>query len=358
MLVLSTLVWGLSFAPAREVGEISNASLGLTSSAIGPVLSLGLRFLLAAIIWFGIVGLIRIVRGKKSQSIQDSIENASIQNSSNLSNESNQSNDSIRSIPISPISPISKRRATNLSIGVGLLLAIGIMVQHIALDLLPVDRAESVAAFLTSLTVITVPLLVWIIWRDRPTLSLAVAIVLAVIGVWLMTRPGAASASTSSKSIAIWGIAFGIVCAIVFAGHIIAVNAVAPRVSPSRLNGVQFIVVGIVCLIVALIMMMLTNRWPSWPVEKLDRWLLNTMLLIAGPTILSYAIMAIYQPRVSPVRAAIIYMLEPVFATIFAWMWASKALEQIAIIGAALILMANVVAEIGPRFTRQKFSKS
>lgn len=243
----------------------------------------------------------------------------------------------------------------NLSIAVGLLLAIGIMVQHISLDLLPEDRAESLTAFLTSLTVITVPLTLWLIWRDRPSSSLGLAIALALAGVWLMTRPDSKTMQTPANSMAIAGVGFGIICATVFAFHILAINAVAGRISMSRLNGIQFIVVGVVATLVALAMMAATNHWPTWPIANLDRWSLNLILLMLGPTILSYTLMVIYQPQVSPVRAAIIYMLEPVFATLFAWIWAGKELGHIAMIGAGLIFLANIVAEIGPRIRRKNF---
>ena len=64
--------------------------------------------------------------------------------------------------------------------------------------------------------------------------------------------------------------------------------------------------------------------WLTATVEVLRRpaVLRDVLLLTALPTVLSFHWMSAYQPRVSATRAALIYLLEPVFASFFSLLFA------------------------------------
>jgi drug/metabolite transporter (DMT)-like permease len=49
---------------------------------------------------------------------------------------------------------------------------------------------------------------------------------------------------------------------------------------------------------------------------------------------------------VEPSRAAIIYLSEPIFAAAFAWVSEGAAMSAMALCGAGLILVANMIAEL------------
>jgi drug/metabolite transporter (DMT)-like permease len=55
--------------------------------------------------------------------------------------------------------------------------------------------------------------------------------------------------------------------------------------------------------------------------------------------------MSVFQPRIDPTRAALIYLMEPVFAAAYAWAARGSGLTVQALTGAALILVANFLVE-------------
>ena len=74
--------------------------------------------------------------------------------------------------------------------------------------------------------------------------------------------------------------------------------------------------------------------------------LVNALLLTILTTFGAYGLLNIYQPRVDPTRAALIYLVEPILAAIYSWIFAGERLTLIAIAGAALILLANGFVEL------------
>jgi len=55
---------------------------------------------------------------------------------------------------------------------------------------------------------------------------------------------------------------------------------------------------------------------------------------------------AIAQRHVSAEKAALVYALEPVFATAFAWWWLGELMTLPAMFGAALVVSAIVLSEL------------
>ena len=68
--------------------------------------------------------------------------------------------------------------------------------------------------------------------------------------------------------------------------------------------------------------------------------------LIVVSTMAAFGLMFYFQPKLDPTRAALIYLAEPIFAALYAYLSVGRALGAIALLGAALILAANVLVEI------------
>jgi drug/metabolite transporter (DMT)-like permease len=222
-------------------------------------------------------------------------------------------------------------------LGLGVLLAAGLIVQHLGLD----RTSEAVSAFLTSLTILFVPILVTLTARRPPRGVLWLGVVIAVAGVWMMT--GAQPSGFGSGEI------LGLACSLAFAIYILAVNAIVPNDSPWRMTGGQFLVVGVICMVWAMISPGGSNAYQPavlWRVMLAPDVTLNVLLLTVFATIGAFGLLTHFQPFVEPTRAALIYLFEPVVATIWAAVAAGHGIGRIALIGAALILAANVLVEI------------
>ncbi|HMO27501.1 MAG TPA: DMT family transporter, partial [Tepidisphaeraceae bacterium] len=184
MLLIATVAWGFSFVWVKEAVAALNHAAQLPSGAMfGPALLMSLRFAVAAILWF-----ILFRRARTGWT-----------------------------------------RSTHLrAMLLGILLAMGLLIQTIGLDL----TTEAVSAFLTSLAVLFVPLLVAIIYRSLPSSMLVIAIALAGCGVYLLT-----GASLGSMGYGEW---MGVACSVVFSLHLLALNRLSAGDTPWRLAAGQF----------------------------------------------------------------------------------------------------------------------
>src|SRR5205823_14404727 len=108
------------------------------------------------------------------------------------------------------------------------------VVQHLGLD----RTIEAVSAFLTSLTILFVPLLMTFILRKPPRAAVWVGVVLAGVGVWLMT-----GASPSGFGV---GEILGLACAVSYSFDILAVNLLITPQNAARVSAGQFAVVGLI----------------------------------------------------------------------------------------------------------------
>jgi drug/metabolite transporter (DMT)-like permease len=291
-LLLATLAWAGSFTWAKATGDGVNQAAGLASGALlGPILLLAWRFTAAGVFWFLLI-------------------------------------------------PGARRHwswaTVGRSVGLGGLLWAGQTVQMLGLD----RTSEAVSAFLTSLTVVFVPLLMVVV-RRPPRVVLWLPVGLAALGIWLMT--GAAPTGFGIGEV------LGLVCAVIFSAHIIALGEVARWDSPWQVAVGQFLSVGIGSAITCLFL----SRGPV-PLTLSRQWAIlmgpelwhSVVLLIVVSTMAAFGLMFYFQPKLDPTRATLIYLGEPIFAALYAYVAIGRALSVIALLGAGFILAANVLVEI------------
>jgi drug/metabolite transporter (DMT)-like permease len=291
MLLLATAAWALSFSLGKDAGDRLNVVSGAGPQAFfGPTALQGVRFLLAAAVWFAVIPQAR--RGWTAE-------------------------------------------GAFRGLYTGLLLAGGIILQHLALD----RTSPAATAFLTSLTILWVPLILCFSRRSLPARSLLISISIACVGLYLLLGPGLTTFRTGEM--------LGLACSIVFAFHLLAVSHVARLDSPWRMCGAQFLVCGVVCLVPAAA---IQGATPA----DLFRFTLDTEILsrlgviLLFPTFIAFGLMNYYQHQVDPARAALIYMAEPVLAAAADFLITGRSLTSLELLGAGLILLANAIAEFLP----------
>jgi drug/metabolite transporter (DMT)-like permease len=299
MLVLACALWGASFTwvKATLVG-MAAARGGVPRDFLWvPVLYIGWRFVLGAILW-GIV----FRRSLKGWTWK------------------------------------TARR----SVFLGVLLVAPMIAQQLGLA----RTSESVSAFLTSLVIVFTPLTLWIFFRERPSARIALGVLFGAGGVYLMTFAG--KSVTEPGELA--GIALGIACALGFSLHIVGIDRWGREEDPLRLTLGQFATAGLVALVaVPFFGAGVEDLSPrvQWEMFTHDGVTLNLALAIVVSTIGAYGLMFRYQPRVKASRATIIYLVEPVFASAYAWVFASSGMTALGIVGGVIILAANFVSRQG-----------
>ncbi len=91
-------------------------------------------------------------------------------------------------------------------------------------------------------------------------------------------------------------------------------------------------------------------EWTAWMLSR-PAVLRDVLLLTVLSTLLAMHLMNVYQPYVPASRAGLIYLLEPVFASLFSLALGHDALTLRLVLGGGLILGGNLLVEL-PRWLR------
>jgi drug/metabolite transporter (DMT)-like permease len=288
-LLIACAGWGGSFTWAKVIMTAINRGGGLDESAtLGVLVLLSWRFLLTGVIWMMIFPAAR-----------------------------------------SGWSRASFYRATLLSLP----FVLGMIIQQMSLT----RTSPAVNAFLTSLNVLFVPMIVACITRRLPTPALLISILLAVAGIWMLSNPGRTGFGV--------GEILGVVCSVLFSVHIVLINTLLKRDTPARMVGGQMIITGAAVFIVALALEPQARAPRVLLLPFAGSVLPSFAMLVAVSSLLAFGLMIFFQPKVEPTRAALIYLTEPVFAGAYAWIFAGDALTLQQIAGAGLIIAANSLVE-------------
>jgi len=191
--------------------------------------------------------------------------------------------------------------------------------------------SASKSGFITGFAVVIVPILSAFLLKIKPPKSAIIGVVFAIIGLSFLTLD-------SSLSLSI-GDLYTLICAFMFALHIITVGKYTVNVDSIAMAIIQIGVVGVLSLFVSF-----STEKPILP-TGLEIWvpmLILSVLCTSG----AYIIQNLMQKFTSPTHTALIYSGEPVFSAIFAYYVASEVLTKRAIFGSILILFGMIVSEL------------
>lgn len=263
------------------------------------------------------------------------------------------------------------RKATRLEwqagFYIGLMFYCGLVLQVIGLATIPASRS----GFLTSLTAVFTPLFGALIFRKFPTKWMVLGISLAVAGVIVLTglvvrtstglalAPDAADRWTLGDTLTTLGSVF-------FAFQVLFLDHYGKKINSVAVTPGMFLTAAVLgWMTVGVVLGTPLREQTGVPAMQFLDWVdlskrpifLSSMLGLAVLcSMLAFGWMNKYQPAVSASQAAVIYSLEPVFASGWALFLPSVLAmlsgiahqnEQITwglLVGGLLILVANVVA--------------
>jgi drug/metabolite transporter (DMT)-like permease len=209
--------------------------------------------------------------------------------------------------------------------------------------------SPALSAFFTSLSSAWVPLLAWLYFRD------AVA-PLTLVGL-TVGLTGTAVLGVRLDEGGVWlggGEALTLLASVIFAGQLLMLDRLGRRVRSTRMTVGFFGAAACLALSAALVVaaagpgVRVSLDWTAVMLST-PATLRNLLCMAALPTALAMHWMNTYQPRVPATRAALIYLLEPVFASFFSVWWEHDALTLPLVFGGGLILAGNLLVEL-PRW--------
>ena len=195
------------------------------------------------------------------------------------------------------------------------------------------QTSASKSAFITSVSVLMVPIILYLFNIQKIKMKVWFAVVLATIGLYFLLDPRGGMMNWGD--ILTFGCALGFAVHIIFQGYYVKKNV---RILPFFL--VQAWVVVALSFINSLLFEPIFAIWTTR---------LISALLVTGiaATFIAILLMIWAQQILNPSETAIIFALEPVFAALFATIFAGEFLGLWGYIGGGLIVLAVAYGESG-----------
>ena len=212
----------------------------------------------------------------------------------------------------------------------------GFLFQMIGLE----GISPAVSAFLTSLYVIFTALILAYLAGRFQSKSLLFGVLLATFGAGYIQGP-----PKLHYDIAEW---LTILCAIMFAGHIIFTDIITKRVDPMTVTFTSIAISTLMALLLLNYFLFVNESSINMYTLIIKNDFLVPLLLSSFfGTFVALSLVNYYQKYINPVRAAILYALEPVWATIFAVGTGVTEFNFWLLIGGSCLLVGNLIAELG-----------
>lgn len=185
----------------------------------------------------------------------------------------------------------------------------------------------AVAATLMYCAPVFVYLVSFALKLERPTPAKWLAIALVMVGVVLLTKLYAISAS----GLSLMGVATGLLAGLSYAAFIFGFKYAAPHGSPQAILTIAFTVLAIMLIVPSdtgqIVSVLGSSEWP-----------LFLMLGVLGAGV-SFVLYIVGIKRTTPALASMVAMVEPITATLFGVAVLNESLSIIQIMGMGLILV-------------------
>lgn len=215
----------------------------------------------------------------------------------------------------------------------GGVMLVGFVTQMIGLD----EINPAVSAFLTSLYVVFTALITIFMTKSQPSRVLMFGVLLATFGAGFIQGPPHLS----------WG--FGevmtVVCAVFFALHIIYTQRITQVMDPVGVTQTSFAVVALGAA--GMVLLLGGGRSiEEWRFIFADGVFIPVLCLGIGGSFFCLLLLNMYQRYLHPIQAAIIYALEPVWATTYGLGLGLVDWSTWILIGGSALFLGNIVVEL------------
>ncbi|MBU0560522.1 MAG: DMT family transporter [Bacteroidetes bacterium] len=224
----------------------------------------------------------------------------------------------------------------------GVLLFFGFATQTVGLNYTTATKS----GFITGSLVVMIPILQLIVIKKKPNKGAVIGVILVFIGI-LFLSSGGASIQTFLNDLGAnfnKGEAYTLICAFVFALHVVYLDIFTRRNSILVLLFFQIFVTAVLAFASAIVF-----SFTQVEAVQFDAtYYLIFGILYTGifATLITTALQTKYQKEVTPTKAGIIYSFEPIFAAIIAFFALSEKITNFGLIGCALIFSGLIVSEI------------
>ncbi len=230
-----------------------------------------------------------------------------------------------------PATPLDSGRSIALlpaGAAAGLVLFAGASLQQLGIQFTTAGKA----GFITGLYVIFVPL-IGLLWKQATGTGTWLGAGLAALGMYLLSVRGAMTIDPGDLLV--------LVGAVFWACHVLLLGYLSPRTSPVRLAMVQFLVCGLLSLLVAFAIETIS-------LSAIKEAAVPILYGGLGSVGAGYTLQVVVQRRAHPSHAAILLSLESAFAALGGWWLLDERLSLQAMVGCALMLAGMLLSQLWP----------
>jgi drug/metabolite transporter (DMT)-like permease len=196
---------------------------------------------------------------------------------------------------------------------------------------------SSKAGFITGLSVVLVPLFSFLLLKQKPSFPAVIGVSIATVGLFLLTMTDIAALNI--------GDFFVLICAFGFAMHIIFTGKFSEQFPTLLLTTIQIFTVSVLSIVSSFIFEDL-NGMIKISIISSQSVIVALFVTSVFATALAFFAQTSFQKYTTPTRVALIFAMEPVFAAVAGYYWASERLSISAIMGCFFIFLGMVFAEV------------
>jgi drug/metabolite transporter (DMT)-like permease len=223
------------------------------------------------------------------------------------------------------------------AVGAGAILAAALLTWIHAIS---ISETLGEGAFIVSLSMIIVPIVAWLLFKERPKRAFWFAMPIAVSGLAMLSLRDGWNSSIGQ----IWFL----INACLLALHFNVNSKLAHKMPILLLTCVQLFATGIIALMASLMF----ETFPENVESSIWGWFAASALLA---TSLRYVMQTLGQKGSNPANAALIMLLEPIWTVILSITWYGEQLSTNKLIGCGLILLALVFYRTDGRIFKMRY---
>ena len=213
----------------------------------------------------------------------------------------------------------------------GVIMLVGMMLQVMGLQY----TTPSNSGFITTAYVVLTPFTTWLMMRQKPSRKIFLAVGICLVGIYVLTmQPG----ETIQMNI---GNVLTLVAAVAWAFHVTYISVAGQYTTPLVLSFIPFAVTSLGGFLFSI----MSGSLAATNADQFKEAFWPIVLAAIFPTIVANLVQVFAQPHVDTNKAAIIYTMEAVFATIISILMGLESWSISVIAGGAIILVAVVITQ-------------
>ncbi|MGE7675626.1 DMT family transporter [Lysinibacillus sp. NPDC094403] len=198
-------------------------------------------------------------------------------------------------------------------------------------------------AFLTAVNVIIVPLIAFAVYKRRIDGYEIIGSIMAIVGISFLSLQGSLTMNI--------GDALSLACAVAFAFDIFCTNLFVQKEDAIALTIIQFITAAFLGVLVVVCQ-------GDIPTTLEKEAIYSIVYLAIFSTTLAYLFQNVANQYTSATKAAIILSTESFFGMVLSVIFLHEVLTSRMVVGAVLILLAILIAEVKPAHPKKRMMKS